>query len=49
MVITVEQIDLWRSIHSENQNLEFKEAKNQFEKSYSCLLSTLCVAMGYAE
>lgn len=39
MSITAEQIDLWRSAYSENQNLEFKEAKTQFgnEKLYKIL------------
>jgi hypothetical protein len=32
MAITVSQIDAWRAAHSEHQNLEFKEAKAQFEK-----------------
>lgn len=42
MSITPEQIDLWRSAPSENQNLEFKEAKTQFanEKLYR-----YCVAL----
>ena len=31
MTITVEQIDFWRSAKSKAQNLEFKEAKHQFD------------------
>lgn len=31
MAISVAQIDLWRSVKSETQNLEFKEAKNQYD------------------
>lgn len=30
MSITPEQIDIWRSARSETQNLEFKEAKTQY-------------------
>ncbi len=42
MNITPEQIDLWRTVHSETQNLEFKEAKNQFD---SKKLFKYCVAL----
>ena len=42
MSITPEQIDLWRSVPSETQNLEFKEAKNQFD---SKKLFKYCVAL----
>ncbi|MCX6639359.1 MAG: hypothetical protein NTW14_02595 [bacterium] len=31
MPTTPEQIDLWRSAPTENQSLEFKEAKIQFD------------------
>lgn len=31
MTTTPEQIDRWRQSHSENQHLEFKEAKTQFD------------------
>jgi predicted HTH transcriptional regulator len=37
-----EQIDLWRQAPSENQRLEFKEAKNQFDTRK---LSEYCVAL----
>jgi hypothetical protein len=39
---TVEQIDAWRAAKSETENLEFKEAKNQFD--FGDLLS-YCVAI----
>jgi predicted HTH transcriptional regulator len=42
MTTTVEQIDLWRQAPSENQRLEFKEAKNQFD---SRKLNEYCVAI----
>lgn len=42
MSITPEQIDLWRTVRSETQNLEFKEAKNQFD---SKKLFKYCVAL----
>ncbi len=42
MTITPEQIDLWRSVHSETQNLEFKEAKTQFDNKK---LYKYCVAI----
>lgn len=42
MSITPEQVDLWRSAHSETQNLEFKEAKNQFDNKK---LYRYCVAL----
>ncbi|MBF0471413.1 MAG: putative DNA binding domain-containing protein [Gammaproteobacteria bacterium] len=41
-MITSEQIDLWRSVKSENQHLEFKEAKNQYD---SRKLHRYCVAL----
>ena len=31
MATTTQQIDLWRSVPSEHQRLEFKEAKKQFD------------------
>ena len=42
MSITPEQIDLWRSVVSETQNLEFKEAKNQYDNKK---LFKYCVAI----
>ncbi len=42
MTYTPEQIDLWRTAPSENQNLEFKEAKNQFDNRK---LYKYCVAL----
>ncbi len=42
MSITPEQIDIWRSVHSESQNLEFKEAKIQFDNKK---LYKYCVAI----
>jgi ATP-dependent DNA helicase RecG len=42
MVITPSQIDLWRQAPPEYQNLEFKEAKNQFDREK---LSAYCVAI----
>lgn len=42
MAITIEQIDLWRQIRSETQNLEFKEAKNQYDTKKLC---KYCVAI----
>lgn len=42
MSITVDQVDLWRSVKSENQNLEFKEAKSQFDNKK---LYRYCVAI----
>lgn len=42
MVTTPEQIDLWRKSPSENQRLEFKEAKMQFD---SQKLFRYCVAL----
>lgn len=42
MTITPEQIDLWRSSASETQNLEFKEAKNQYDTKKLC---RYCVAI----
>jgi ATP-dependent DNA helicase RecG len=32
MTTTPAQIDLWRQAPSEHQNLEFKEAKNSFDR-----------------
>jgi predicted HTH transcriptional regulator len=43
MSITVDQIDLWRSLPSEAQRIEFKEAKNQFDYTKLC---KYCVAIG---
>ncbi len=42
MKTTPEQIDLWRQTPSENQRLEFKEAKHQFDKKK---LYKYCVAL----
>lgn len=42
MTFTAEQIDLWRSASSEDQNLEFKEAKTQFDNKK---LYKYCVAL----
>jgi predicted HTH transcriptional regulator len=42
MVITPEQIDIWRSVRSETQNLEFKEAKTQYDYTKLC---KYCVAL----
>lgn len=42
MIITPEQIDLWRQLPSENQYIEFKEAKNQFDNQK---LYEYCVGM----
>lgn len=42
MTITPEQIDIWRSVKSETQNLEFKEAKTQFDNKK---LYKYCVAL----
>ena len=42
MTFTTEQIDLWRSAPSEDQNLEFKEAKTQFDNKK---LYKYCVAL----
>src|SRR5262249_33513642 len=42
MPITPEQVDLWRSSQSENQRLEFKEAKAQFDNRKLC---EYCVAL----
>lgn len=42
MSISVEQIDIWRSIASETQNLEFKEAGNQYDTRKLC---RYCVAI----
>jgi len=42
MVTTPEQIDLWRKSPSENQRLEFKEAKEQFDNRR---LYEYCVAL----
>jgi len=42
MAITVSQIDGWRAAHSEHQNLEFKEAKAQFDNRK---LYRYCVAL----
>jgi len=42
MATTTQQIDLWRQVPSETQNLEFKEAKTQFN---SDKLYRYCVAI----
>jgi len=42
MAITVSQIDTWRAARSEHQNLEFKEAKAQFDNRK---LYKYCVAL----
>lgn len=42
MTITPEQIDIWRSAASETQNLEFKEAKQQYDNNK---LFKYCVAL----
>ena len=42
MTITPEQIDIWRSSASETQNLEFKEAKQQYDNKK---LYKYCVAL----
>ncbi|MDP2225632.1 ATP-binding protein [Nitrosomonas sp.] len=42
MTITPEQIDVWRTARSETQNLEFKEAKTQFDNTK---LYKYCVAL----
>ena len=42
MNITPEQIDLWLSVRSETQNLEFKEAKTQYDNKK---LYRYCVAL----
>lgn len=42
MSITADQIDLWRSSASETQNLEFKEAKQQYDSKKLC---RYCVAI----
>lgn len=43
MPLSIEQIDLWKSLPSETQNLEFKEAKTQFD---AIKLYKYCVAIG---
>ena len=42
MSITINQIDIWRSSVSETPNLEFKEAKNQYDTEK---LRRYCVAI----
>jgi len=42
MATTVSQIDVWRAARSEHQNLEFKEAKTQFDNRK---LYKYCVAL----
>lgn len=42
MTIGVDQIDLWRGLASETQNLEFKEAGNQYDTRKLC---RYCVAI----
>jgi hypothetical protein len=46
MSTTPEQIDLWRSASSENQSLEFKEAKTQIDYDRLC---KYCVALANKE
>lgn len=43
MRATPEQVDLWRKSPSENQRLEFKEARNQYDYKKLC---EYCVAAG---
>ena len=40
MVVTVEEIDYWRSLPSETEVVEFKEAKNQFDNRKLCRYCT---------
>ncbi len=35
MPITAAQVDIWRGAPSETQNLEFKEAKNNFDRNWT--------------
>lgn len=42
MTIAIEQIDIWRGITSETQNLEFKEAGNHYDTRKLC---RYCVAI----
>lgn len=42
MPTTIQQIDIWRAAQSENQQLEFKEAKTQFDNRKLC---KYCVAL----
>jgi ATP-dependent DNA helicase RecG len=42
MPVTPEQVDIWRASPSETQNLEFKEAKNQYDTDK---LFSYCVAI----
>jgi ATP-dependent DNA helicase RecG len=42
VVITVEQVDYWRSLPSETEVVEFKEARNQFDNRRLC---RYCVAI----
>ena len=42
MATTVQQIDTWRAARSEDQRLEFKEAKTQFDNNK---LYKYCVAL----
>ncbi len=42
MATTLTQIDIWRSLASETQNLEFKEARNQYDTTKLC---RYCVAI----
>lgn len=42
MSVSPEQIDLWRSLPSETQRLEFKEARNQYDTTKLC---RYCVAI----
>lgn len=42
MTITPAQIDIWRGLAAETQNLEFKEAGNQYDTRKLC---RYCVAI----
>ena len=42
MTTTIAQIDAWRATRSEHQNLEFKEAKTQYDNRKLC---KYCVAL----
>lgn len=42
MTVTSAQIDIWRGLASETQNLEFKEAGNQYDTRKLC---RYCVAI----
>ena len=42
MPTSIEQIELWRQVKGENQSLEFKEAKRQFDNEQLC---KYCIAI----